>query len=228
MYLSIIIPTLDEAENLTRLLPRLRDHLPHGEILVIDGGSRDGTIEVARSLGVRALCSPRRGRAAQMNVGAEQAKGEVLYFVHADTLPPSSYYHDIEQALQMGAEVGSYRSSFDTDHPLLRVNAYMTRFDRLFCRGGDQSIFTTRRFFEGVHGYREDYLIMEDFDFIQKARKRGVFHIFDKAILISARKYDNNSYLRVNLANLVIVIMYLLGTPQQRMVNAYQWMLDYR
>jgi len=163
-----------------------------------------------------------------MNHGAAQAQGEVLYFVHADTLPPESYYHDIREALQKGAQVGSYRSSFDVDHPLLRVNAYMTRFDRLFCRGGDQSIFTTRAFFQSVGGYREDYLIMEDFDFIQKARRRDVFHIFEKDILISARKYDNNSYWRVNLANLTIVIMYLLGASQQRMVNAYKWMLDYR
>jgi rSAM/selenodomain-associated transferase 2 len=228
MFLSIIIPTLNEAENLTRLIPRLRDHLPRGEILVIDGGSEDRSLEVARSLGAKACCAPRRGRAAQMNFGAEQAKGEVLYFVHADTLPPNSYYQDIEQALQTEAQVGSYRSSFDRDHPLLRVNAYLTRYDRLFCRGGDQSIFTTRRFFEAVHGYREDFLIMEDFDFIQKARRQGVFHIFDKDILISARKYDHNSYLRVNLANLVIVIMYLLGVPQPRMVKAYQWMLNYR
>lgn len=230
MYLSIIIPTLNEADNLQRLLPHLQRHLPagQGEILVVDAGSQDDTLAVAQDLGAKALLAPERGRACQMNYGVRQAHGDVLYFVHADTLPPASFFADIEAALAQGAEVGSYRSSFDIDHPMLRINAYMTRYDRLFCRGGDQSIFSTRQFFDSVGGYRPDYRIMEDFDFIQKARKRGVFHIFPKDILISARKYDHNSYLRVNLANLAIVLMYLCGASQQRMVNAYQWMLDYR
>jgi rSAM/selenodomain-associated transferase 2 len=228
MYLSIIIPTLNEADNLPKLLSRLRPHLPAGEILVIDAGSTDGTLQVAQQHGAQAFCAPKRGRAAQMNYGASLAKGDVLYFVHADTVPPESYYRDIMQAISSGAQVGSYRSSFDTNHLCMRVNAYMTRYDRLFCRGGDQSIATTRDFFEQVGGYREDYLIMEDFDFIQKARKREVFQIFPKDILISARKYTHNSYLRVNLANLTIVIMYLLGASQPRMVKAYKWMLNYR
>lgn len=229
MFLSIIIPTLNEAENMAELLPHLRAKVPagEGEIIVCDGGSADGTLSVAQQQGAdQALRCPRRGRAAQMNHAAQQARGEVLYFVHADTRPPATFWADIQASLAQGYEAGTYRSSFDCNHLLLRVNAFFTRFDRLFCRGGDQSIYLRRDTFEALGGYREDFRIMEDFDLIRKLRKRGRFHIQPKSILISARKYDGNSYFRVNVANLIVVLMYQLGASQESMVHAYRFMLS--
>ena len=231
MFLSIIIPTLNEADNLSKLLPYLGQHLPagRGELIVVDAGSEDDTLATAQAHGAdHALLSPTPGRAPQMNHAAQLARGDVFYFVHADTLPPQSFYADIERCVQLGHQAGSYRTCFDRNHFWLKLNAYMTRFDRLFCRGGDQSIFSTRDLFESVGGYRDDYRIMEDYDFIQKARSRGVFHVMQKDILISTRKYEGNSYLRVNLANLVIVLMYLAGASQRSMVNMYKRLLNCR
>jgi rSAM/selenodomain-associated transferase 2 len=230
-WLSIIIPTLDEAENLRRLLPWLRAHVPQGEaeILVSDAGSRDGSLEAARACGAdEAFCSPQPGRAAQMNHAAQRARGRVLYFVHADTLPPPSFAADIRQALAEGCRIGGYRFRFDSRHPMLRLNAWFTRFPVMICRGGDQSLFLERGLFEALGGYPADFRIMEEYELIRRARRHSRFRIMDGDTLVSARKYERNSYARVNLANLSIFLLYYLGVPQQRLAALYRQMLDYR
>jgi rSAM/selenodomain-associated transferase 2 len=231
MKISLIIPALNEAENLPRLLQGIqavRDQRL-AEVIVVDGGSTDDTLVVARQNGAdQVLTAPQPGRARQMNHGAAQATGELLYFVHGDTLLPSTFLDDIEQALEEGYPIGCYRYRFDSDSLILKINAYCTRFDRIWCRGGDQSLFVTRALFEELGGYRNDYRIMEDYDFIIRARKQVPFKIMPREMVVSARKYDNNSYLRVNLANLTIFLMYFLGASQDRMVNTYKWLLDYR
>ena len=214
MQMSIIIPTYNEAENMGRVLTRLREYSTPdlAEIIVVDGGSADNTLKMAREHGADISCvSPHKGRAAQMNYGASLARGDVFYFVHADTLPPKTYIEDIMIALEKGYPMGCFRFKFDSDRKLLRINAYFTRFDRLMCRGGDQTLFVTRRLFEELEGYRADFKIMEEYDFLTRARRLAPFRIIPKDVIVSARKYDNNSYLRVNLANFIVFMMYFLG-----------------
>ena len=227
----MVIPALNEAAHLPRLLTRLNEGLSGhtGEITVVDGGSRDDTAAIAEAAGARVLRSPRRGRAAQLNYGAARARYELLYFVHADTLPPASFVADIEEALAGGYPVGCYRFVYDRPpNPLMRLNAYCTRFDRLWCRGGDQSLFVTRELFDRLGGFCERHCIMEDFDFIQKAQAEARFRIMPRNIVVSARKYETNGYLRVQLANLVVFTMYRLGVSRERMKATYAGMLDYR
>ncbi len=230
MTISIIIPTWNEAENIGPLIRHLQQYADDRlfEIIVSDGGSTDDTLDIVRRTGATALRSPQAGRACQMNYGAAQSKGEILYFVHADTQPPGSYLDDILKAVGEGHPMGSYQSCFDTTHPLLRINAWFTRFDFAWCRGGDQSIFITRRLFEELDGYREDYRIMEEYDLIRRARKSHPFRILPKATLISARKYEENSYFRVQVANLIVFNMFRLGFSQERMVRTYSRLLKYR
>ncbi|MGA9238233.1 glycosyltransferase, partial [Robiginitalea sp.] len=109
--LSIIIPTLNEAPRLEVLLPYLRKNLPAGagaEIIVADGGSSDGTPEIARRLGAEVLSTP-KGRAVQMNEGAKNARGRILYFLHADSVPPPGFYSDILNALKIKPTAGCFR-----------------------------------------------------------------------------------------------------------------------
>ncbi|MEQ8703315.1 MAG: TIGR04283 family arsenosugar biosynthesis glycosyltransferase [Phaeodactylibacter sp.] len=230
MTVSIIIPALDEAGHIGPLVQHLRENADDRvvDILVVDAGSTDGTPEIAAAAGATVLKAPQKGRSRQMNYGAQQSRGAVLYFVHADTLPPASYLDDIAAARSGGYPMGAYQSRFDTDHPLLRINAYFTRFDFLWCRGGDQSIYINRAVFEAMQGYREDYVIMEEYDLLQRARKKYPFKIMPKATLISARKYEENSYMRVQLANLIVFNMYRLGFSQQRLANTYCRLLKYR
>ncbi len=227
MQISIIIPTLNEAANLPGLLNRLRsaDQGAVDEIIVVDAGSEDETRRLAKEMGATVLLSPRRGRAAQMNLGAQKAKNNLLYFVHADTLPPVNYRSAIHKARQENYEVGCFRYQFDTNHPLLKINAFFTRFPMLWCRGGDQSLFITSELFEKASGFREDYVIMEDFEFIKRIRKDHPFKIIQEDMIVSARKYKENSYMRVQIANLVVFNMYRFGYSQERMVNTYRSLL---
>ena len=231
MRLSIIIPTWCEADNLARLLPHLQTHggAAVHEIIVCDADSPDGTRATALAHG--AVCPPDcgKGRAVQMNAGARHATGDVLYFVHADVLPPSDYVRQIEHSIRRGNDLGCFSYRFDRSCWRMRFNAYCTRFGNLVCRGGDQTLYVKREVFDALDGYDEYYTIMEDYDFVRRARERYRFDVMDAEAVVSARKYDTNSYLRVQLANATVMGMYLTGrfTPS-RMKATYRRMLDYR
>jgi rSAM/selenodomain-associated transferase 2 len=227
MKISIIIPVLNEAANIERLVNRLwqggKDDI--AELLVIDGCSNDDTVQRAEAAGATVLVAPCRGRALQMNYGAQFATGDVLYFVHGDTLPPESYMEDVQNVLKEGFPIGCFRFRFESSNPLLRINAYMTRFNYLWCRGGDQTLFVTRTLFDKLNGYCEDYVIMEEYDFIVRARAQHPFKIIQKDVLVSARKYEANGYFRVQFANFIAFNMFRFGFPQQRILDTYRRLL---
>ena len=226
--ISIIIPVYNEQDNVPVLLNYLTDKTSgtNSEIIVVDGNSSDNTVERVQALKIRCLISKKKGRAAQMKYGAENSNGEILYFVHADSIPPESFITDIYQSLDMGFDAGCYRFQFNSDRPLLKINSYFTRFDRLMCRGGDQTLFVKRDLFEKLGGYKEHFVIMEDFDLIQQLRKSYSFRIMPKNVLVSARKYENNPYLKVNFVNFVIFMMYFFGASQDTMVHAYKQLIQ--
>lgn len=209
MKLSIIIPVLNEEQHIRILL----DYLLHtctpqaDEIIVVDGGSSDKTIAIAAQFGVKVI-ETQRGRAIQMNEGARVATGNVLYFIHADTLPPKSFYTDIEAAIQQGYGFGCYRLRFKSSRILLKVNSWCTRFNRIWLRGGDQTLFVSKMLFEQLKGYDPHYVIMEEYDFLLRANKVAKFILMPKDVLVSDRKYEKNSWLRVQLANLKAVRMF--------------------
>ena len=229
MDISIIIPTYNEEDHIGPLVAHLWQNSQGlvREIVVVDGGSQDKTLKLAAAAGARAYAGPRKGRAAQMNYGASLVQGEILYFVHADSLPPASYVQDILDAIQAGYPLGCFRFRFNSDKLLLRINSYCTRFDRIMCRGGDQTLFLLRSLYEELEGYKDDYLIMEEYDLILRARKKYPFRIIPKDVMVSARKYDHNGYFRVNLANLTVFMMFFAGFSQLRMVNTYKRMIQH-
>lgn len=225
--ISIIIPAFNEAENIVTLLERLKAAtigIPH-EIFVVDGGSTDATRQKSEAAGAIVLQSPRKGRMHQMNFGAAKATGDLLYFVHADTLPPLSFVADIRQALKEDFPIGCYRFKFNSNRKILKINAWFTRFDKMWCRGGDQTLFVTRTLFDELGGYCPKHKIMEEYDFIRRARKHHPFKIMSDEVLVSARKYEHNTYLKVQIANLIVFNMYRFGASQDRMVRFYQQML---
>lgn len=227
MKISIIIPTLNEEKNIVELLERLKDVVvSHNvEIIVSDGGSKDDTVNMAKSYGATVFHSPARGRAIQMNHAAKEASGEILYFVHADSRPPVTLAHDILSAVEEGYLLGCYQFQFDSPSVLLRINSFFTRFDRMMFRGGDQTLFVTKKVFEEFGGYDPNFKIMEEYDFLKRVRKRYAFKIMDGPVIVSARKYDTNSYLKVNFANLIVFTMYRLGYSQESMLRQYHRML---
>lgn len=230
MPISVIIPTCNEAAHIAGLVQQLRRYAPPQavEILVVDGGSADATGELARQAGATVLRSPALGRAAQMNYGARHATGDVLYFVHADVGIHPDYVATIQAAVAQGYEAGCYRFRFDSRHPLLRINSYGTRFEGLMSRGGDQTLFITRALFERLQGFNEYYCIMEDFDIIRRIRRVARFLIVPQDVVVSARKYETNSWLRVQLANLTAFSMFFLRVSPRCIARTYKALLHYR
>lgn len=230
MTISIIIPTYNEAENIEKLISYLivNSNKSVVDFIVSDAGSNDNTIGIAKKAGANAVLSPIKGRAAQINYGAGIAKGDILYFIHADCFPPKDFVENIEAAVNSGYGLGRYRTRFDSDKIMLKINAWFTRFDLSVCMGGDQTLFIKRSLFEECKGFREDMKIMEEFEFCNRARQLGRYKIFKGEALVSARKYDTNSWLQVQLAHSKIFRMYDKGVSQQQMLDTYKQMLTYR
>lgn len=230
MTISVVVPTYGEGKNIGRLIRAL--NAGRGsclvEVIVVDAGSGDGTREVCTAEGADFVYSSVKSRAAQMNLGASRARGDVLYFVHADVRICPTFTSDIEQAVLEGFGAGCYRYRFDSPKWALKINAYMTRFSPLWCRGGDQTLFITKKLFSDLGGFRSDYQIMEDYDMISRIRKSYRFRIIPKDIVVSARKYETNGYLRVQFANFLVFTMYFWGASQQVLVKTYQRLLNLR
>ncbi|MCG8576474.1 MAG: TIGR04283 family arsenosugar biosynthesis glycosyltransferase [Flavobacteriales bacterium] len=221
MKLSIIIPTYNEAQYIGRLLDRIiSEQDTNTEIIVVDGGSEDETLKIVSNRDVIVFNSD-LSRAVQMNVGAEKARGEVLYFVHADTLPPVGFLKDINEALNEGCIAATYRSKFDSGKWLLKINEFFTRFNRLYCRGGDQSLMIKKEFFDELGRFDESLKIMEEYPLIKRLMDSKRLKVFDKTILISSRKYEQNSWLKVNLANLKAYKMFKRGEDSLKIKETY-------
>lgn len=225
--ISIIIPTHNEAPSIGKLIAYLQLHGKDNiaEIIITDGGSTDETFAIAEQSGVLALISPQKGRAAQMNYAAAIASGDILYFVHADSLPPVNFAADIIEAVNIGFDFGRYRTKFDSSKLLLKINAWFTRFNWFICLGGDQTLFVTKELFEQCGGYKNELLIMEEYEFCDRLMKNHRYKIFANTALVSARKYVGRSWLKVQLANRMAVKLFKQGASQQQIVKTYKQML---
>jgi rSAM/selenodomain-associated transferase 2 len=227
--ISVVIPVVNEAKNLAFLIPYLKHHgaaMLH-EIIIVDGNSDDGSAEIAQKLGALVLKSTIRSRAVQMNAGAKIVGGQILYFVHADTSPPACFATDILEEIDKGYVSGCYRFKFDSDKWYLKINNFFTRFNYIWCRGGDQSLFITKEVFDQLKGFDEQHEIMEEYRLIERLQSRFNFIIMPKNILVSARKYDGNSWLRVMWANFMAFRMYRNNTDSKIIKERYYKMLRY-
>lgn len=223
--LSIIIPALNEAEKLQQLLQNLEGLVPRKEeveIIISDGGSTDQTFKVTANLAVKVVESPGKGRALQMNFGADQAKGEILYFLHADTLPPENFVWKIRQALSTGFDAGCFRLRFDRSHPGLNFFCWFTRFDIDLFRFGDQSLFVRRSVFEKTGGFDEKMLVMEDQEIVKRIKQKASFAVLPDEVITSARKYNKIGVFKLQLIFTIIVALYYIGVRQNVIAHFYK------
>ncbi len=222
--LSIIIPTYNEENTLPTILSFLFGEIKGNEaieIIVSDGGSTDQTVYVAKSYSVKVVAKS-KGRGVQMNNAAKMASGEMLYFLHCDSFPPSDFINQILSEDDTEKQAGCFRLKFDWDHWFLRLNAWFTRFDINAIRFGDQSLFITKHLFQEIGGFREDLIIMEDQEIVSRISKKTKFHILPKYITTSARKYRINGVYRMQFIFLYLYFLYQIGIKQEKLVAAYK------
>ena len=222
LSVSIIIPTYQEAERIGSLVVHLMKDAYVRDVIVIDGGSTDQTIEEAEKGGARVFLSQKCGRSCQMNAGAFEARGDILYFVHADSKPPVHFSRDIVEAVKNGYKAGCFRSRFDTNNKFLLANSFFTRFPWIIFRGGGQTLFITRQLFDSLRGYKESLVLMEEYDLIRRIKKVENFKVIPRNVLVSARKYRQNGYIKLQACYALIFVLFFLGFPQDNLIKIYQ------
>jgi rSAM/selenodomain-associated transferase 2 len=221
--LSVIVPALDEAANLARLLPDLAARCPGAEVIVVDGGSADATAGVvARSPGARCLASE-RGRARQMNAGARAARGDALLFLHADTALPDGAAAAIAAALADPAVVGGrFDVRFSSPRwPFRMIAAFMNARSRLtrICTG-DQGIFVRAAAFAALGGY-PDIPLMEDVELTRRLKRLGSVACLRLRVTTSSRKWERDGILRTILLMWALRFLYSCGVGPGRLHRWY-------
>lgn len=219
--ISVVIPTLNEARRIEATLEAVAAQAGPAEVLVADGGSTDET--AARAEGrARVLTAP-PGRAVQMNAGAAQARGDVLLFLHADTLLPPDGLEAIRRALaDPHVQAGTFRLRFDRETPLLRFYSLCTRLPFPHFCFGDRGLFVRRAAFEAVGGF-PPLPIFEDLEMVRRLVRRGGFRYLEPAVITAARRYEAHGPLRQQLRNAGLWLRYLAGTDPRRLAPLYTY-----
>ncbi len=224
--ISIIIPCLNEARTLPRTLEhvfRVAGNDKNLEVIVVDGGSRDATQDIAARSAALTL-QTRAGRAAQQNIGASHATGRVLLFLHADTLPPSNFPLLIRQALDDPAVVaGAFRLRTDSPRVAMRLIERVANMRSAVLQYpyGDQGLFMEKRVFQELGGFAP-LPVMEDFELVRRLRRRGRIVTLSQAVLTSARRWQKLGLLRTTLVNQLMVLGFACGVPVHVLARLYR------
>jgi rSAM/selenodomain-associated transferase 2 len=221
---SIIIPTYNEAEQIANTIAAVKQNAGRNdyEIIVVDGSSSDATVAIAKAAGAKTFVGNKKGRAAQMNFGAAKANSDILYFLHADSIPPNNFMQYIVDTAKRNYVSGCFRLQFDYNHWFLKANAWFTRFNVNAVRFGDQSLFVTKDVFNKCGGFHENLYMMEDQEIIHRIKKHGKFKVMNDCVITSARKYLDNGVYRIQAIFFRIWAMYYLGYSQEQMLNVHR------
>ncbi len=211
---SVIIPVFNEEASVAETLNSIFRSFPH-EVIVVDGGSTDRTFEIAKAFGVQVITAA-RGRALQMNKGAELASGEFLLFLHADTLPPKKFPVITAAILRRpGTSAGAFRFRLGGN---LGASELIEALVSLRCSVlgtpyGDQGIFARRSIFTHLGGFPNSP-VMEDLHFIRRAAGIGKIRMADEAAITSPRRWEKGGLIRTFLRHQAILLMARLGIPE--------------
>ncbi len=214
--ISVIVTALNEEERIGLCLESAQGGSAN-EIILVDGGSKDRTVEEARPFGAKVFSSP-PGRARQLNLGAKEASGDILLFLHADTLLPKGYEKPVREILSRpGTTAGAFEFQLDASSLSLRIIERVANWRARYLQMpyGDQAVFLSSFLFRTVGGY-PDLPIMEDFELVRRLKKKGRIRIAPLPAITSARRWQNQGTWRTTFTHWATVLAYSLGISPAR------------
>lgn len=220
--MTVVIPTLNEAPSVVATLNAVQQFSESVEVIVVDGGSTDNTFALAEGCRAQVVSGP-QGRGSQLRVGAALGKGELLFFLHADSLPPGDTVQRITQAMSDPAVVGgNFEIRFAGEFFAARFLTWLYHHLSLIgLRYGDSGFFVRRLDYEAVGGFRP-YPIFEDLDLLRRLRKRGRFVRVPAVVTTSSRRFEGRYFARVFAWWTVLQILYWLGVSPIRLGRWYR------
>jgi rSAM/selenodomain-associated transferase 2 len=221
MQLAIVVPVLNEAANIPALCAHLKRIAPSAEVVLVDGGSTDHTVTLARAAGVQVVQSP-RGRARQMNAGAQATQAPQLLFLHADTQLPEQAFVWVQDALQHHVW-GRFDVRIEGQAKMLRVVAFFMNWrSRLTgIATGDQAMFMTRQAYVQAGGF-PDQPLMEDIEMSAALKRLGLPRCLRQQVLTSGRRWEQRGVWRTIMLMWRLRLAYWLGTPAEALARAYR------
>ncbi|MCB0833136.1 MAG: TIGR04283 family arsenosugar biosynthesis glycosyltransferase [Bacteroidetes bacterium] len=226
LSISVIVPVHNEAQIIQQQLDRLKT-LDILEIIVVDGASTDGTarmLQMEKNPRLRTF-GAHRSRARQQNKGGQEARGEWLLFLHADTVLPAESYDRLVRTIRENPEMDAGAFYLEMD-AVGWYFSYLTWYSRWRSRWfkmpyGDQAVFVRKRIFDELGGFREDHPIMEDVEFVRRLNRRAHFRMIDANVITSARRFLKDGALKRGFKNLFIQLLYIAGVRPIRLAKLY-------
>lgn len=225
MAVSIIIPTLNEEENIENLLNNLKSLKGDFEVIFSDGGSLDKTLDIIKDFGDCKIIKSDRGRARQLNNGAKESNNDILFFLHADSFIEENVLIKIEDFIKNGNKVGCLKIKFDSKKILMNIFAILSNL-RVKYRNiafGDQGVFIEKKLFEDI-GMFDDIPIMEDYKLSIKLKNVFPIKYIDSYIISSSRRFEKNGILKTALLMQKLQYMFRRGVSIDKIANIYNSM----
>jgi glycosyltransferase involved in cell wall biosynthesis len=228
--ISVIIAAYNEEKTIRNTIRYVYAHASYKrllkEIIVVDGGSTDGTVAEAQKTNATVMLSTGKGRAAQFNDGAKQASGEILYFLQSHLLPPENFIGDIAKAYVRGYAGGTFSLKFDYRHWTLNTLSWLTN-NASWLYLSDQSLFLTKELFDKAGGFREDHLVMANQEIIKRIKRYTPFIVIKDSIVSSASRYLHNGLFRTQAIQTLVYLMHKMGYSQKSMARLYRVFLQW-
>jgi len=214
--ISVIIPTLNEESTIKNTLMKLDRSL---EIIVVDGGSNDRTVEIAKKYAK--VVGSEKNRGIQMNRGVEVATNKILLFLHADTKLPENWENEVKETIKQGYSGGVFRHSFDKKTKMLKFGSFLVNLNFSSFSWGDRGIFVRKDMFDKLNGYKE-IPIMEDIDFVKRLNKFGKIKYMKSKVVTSARRFLKKGVLKQLSLDFLLIFLYFLNISPYKLIKLYK------